>query len=202
MLEKGKIQSQVSKLLDDLLLSFPMNHRHLLVLGVSTSEVLGKQIGSAGSEEVAKEIFDAVWIAKQKHGFHLAFQGCEHINRALVVERETAEKFGFEIVTVVPVRKAGGAMATYAFHQFQEPVVVEFIKADAGIDIGDTLIGMHLKHVAVPVRSSIKQVGHAHVTMAKTRPKLIGGARAQYTIDGIDPSTMIKGIRPKDGESC
>ena len=202
MEEKSKIQREVSTLLDDLLQSFPMNHRHLLVLGVSTSEVIGKHIGSSGSEEVAKEIFQAVWAKKERYGFQLAFQGCEHINRALVVERETAEANGYEMVTVVPIRKAGGAMATYAFHQFKDPVVVEFIKADAGIDIGDTLIGMHLKHVAVPVRSSVKTIGAAHVSMAKTRPKLIGGSRAQYTIDGVDPSEFIQELKPKDGESC
>lgn len=102
------------------------------------------------------------------------------MNRALVVERATALEKGLEEVSVIPVRNAGGAMATYAYEHLQEPVVVEFIKANAGIDIGDTFIGMHLKHVAVPVRVSLKQVGHAHVTLAKTRPKLIGGARAVY----------------------
>ncbi|KXG44663.1 TIGR01440 family protein [Tepidibacillus infernus] len=178
-----ELQSQVRAVLEDLIQSFPLNHKQILVLGVSTSEVLGQHIGSAGSEEVAKAIYTEVAKAKEQHGFHLAFQGCEHINRALVVEKETAEQFGLEVVTVVPVRKAGGAMATYAFQQMKDPVVVEFIKADAGIDIGDTLIGMHLKHVAVPVRSKVKKIGEAHVNMAKTRPKLIGGARAQYNID-------------------
>jgi len=201
MLEQGKVEKQVSKLVEDLLHTFPMGHRQILILGVSTSEVVGKQIGSAGSEEVATEIFNAVSNFQQKYGFHLAFQGCEHINRALTVERETAEQFGLEMVTVIPVKKAGGAMSTYAYRQLKDPVVVEFIKADAGIDIGDTFIGMHLKHVAVPVRSSVKEVGSAHVTMAKTRAKLIGGQRAQYLIDGINPST-IKEIEPKDGESC
>ncbi len=196
------IERQVAKLVDDLLQSFPMNQRHILVLGVSTSEVVGKQIGSAGSEEVATEIYQILRNVQQKYGFHLAFQGCEHINRALVVERETAELFGLELVNVVPVKKAGGAMATHVYHQMKDPVVIEFIKADAGIDIGDTFIGMHLKHVAVPIRSSVKEVGNAHVTMAKTRPKLIGGARAQYSIDGIEPSTLIREICPKDGESC
>nr|WP_141705328.1 TIGR01440 family protein [Vulcanibacillus modesticaldus] len=177
-----KIKTQVEIALVDLLKAFPMDERHILVIGVSTSEILGQHIGSAGSEDVAKQIYSAIIEAKKKYNFHIAFQGCEHINRALTVERKTAEKFGLEIVTVVPVRKAGGAMAAYAYRQMDDPVVVEFIKADAGIDIGDTFIGMHLKHVAVPVRSSIKQIGEAHLTMAKTRPKLIGGIRAQYTI--------------------
>jgi len=182
MMHIDTIKADVQTVVQELLQVSPLNQRHLLVLGVSTSEVMGKHIGSAGSEEVAKAIYDGLIEAQHIHGFHLAFQGCEHINRALVVERETAERFSLEIVTVVPVKKAGGAMATYAYSQMKDPVMVEFIKADAGIDIGDTFIGMHLKHVAVPVRSTIKQIGEAHVTMAKTRPKLIGGARAQYSI--------------------
>jgi len=198
----NNLKSQLKTILNELLHLFPMNNRHILVLGVSTSEVVGKHIGSSGSEDVAKAIFDTVTEVKERYGFHLAFQGCEHINRALVIERETAEQFGLEIVTVVPVKKAGGAMATHAYMQMNDPVVVEFIKADAGLDIGDTFIGMHLKHVAVPIRSSIKQIGEAHVTLAKTRPKLIGGIRAQYTIDGIDSSVIIKEIKEKDEQSC
>lgn len=182
-MEFKTIKVNLKTLLYDLLRAFPMDRRHILVMGISTSEVLGQHIGSAGSEDVAKEIYDGLIAIQDQYGYHLAFQGCEHINRALVVERETAEKFSLETVTVVPVRKAGGAMAAYAFQHMQDPVMVEFIKADAGIDIGDTLIGMHLKHVAVPIRSTVKQIGEAHVTIAKTRPKLIGGPRAQYSID-------------------
>lgn len=177
------IKAEIKTVIGELLQSFPMNERNILVMGVSTSEVAGKQIGSAGSEDVAKALYESLIQEKEKHGFHLAFQGCEHINRALIVERETAERFALEIVSVVPFLKAGGAMATYAFYQMKDPVVVEFIKADAGIDIGDTFIGMHLKHVAVPVRPSVKHIGQAHVTMAKTRPKLLGGERAQYRRD-------------------
>ncbi len=177
------IKADVQALLQDLLQAFPINDQHLLVFGVSTSEVLGSHIGSNGSQEVARAIYEGIIEIKDIYGFHLAFQGCEHINRALVVEKETAEKFLSDIVTVIPHRNAGGAMATYAFYQMKEPVVVEFIKADAGIDIGDTFIGMHVKHVAVPVRPSIKKIGEAHVTMVKTRPKLIGGERAQYALE-------------------
>lgn len=110
----------------------------------------------------------------------MAFQCCEHLNRALVVEKELAIRERLEEVSVVPVPQAGGAMAAFAYRHLQDPTVVEFIKADAGIDIGDTFIGMHLKHVAVPVRVSVKTLGEAHVTLAKTRPKLIGGPRAVY----------------------
>ena len=116
-----------------------------------------------------------------KTGVGLAFQCCEHLNRALVLPREIAEERGYDEVSVVPVRKAGGSMATYAYQQIKDPVVVEHIQAEAGIDIGDTFIGMHLKHVAVPIRTSIKEIGYAHVTLAKTRPKLIGGERAVYS---------------------
>lgn len=154
---------------------------NLFVLGCSTSEVVGKKIGTAGTNEVAEMIFTELDKFRKETGVELAFQCCEHLNRALVVEKEVAEKRNFEVVSVVPVRTAGGAMATYAYGHLKDPVVVEFIKADGGMDIGDTLIGMHLKHVPVPVRTSLKNVGHAHVNLARIRPKLIGGERAVYT---------------------
>lgn len=152
----------------------------VFVVGCSTSEVIGKKIGTAGTAEVAEMIFQQLTKFQELSGAQLAFQCCEHLNRAIVVERDVVEKRGLEEVSVVPVRNAGGAMATYAYENLHDPVVVEFIKAEAGIDIGDTLIGMHLKHVAVPVRVSMKTIGNAHVTLATTRPKLIGGARAVY----------------------
>lgn len=152
----------------------------LLVVGCSTSEVIGERIGTSGTVEVAEMIFRCLKNFQADTGIDLAFQCCEHLNRALVVERAVAVERHFDEVSVVPVRKAGGAMATYAFQTFEDAVVVEFVKADAGIDIGNTLIGMHLKHVAVPIRVLQKKVGQAHVTLAKVRPKLIGGARAVY----------------------
>lgn len=152
----------------------------VLVIGCSTSEIIGEKIGTAGSEEVASFVFRQLKQLQAETGVMLAFQCCEHLNRALVVERETAEKRQLEEVTVIPVRTAGGAIATYAYGNMKDPVVVEFIKADAGIDIGSTLIGMHLKHVAVPLRVAQKTVGQAYVTLANTRPKLIGGIRAVY----------------------
>ncbi len=175
------INSQVDIATTELLKAYPLNNNNILVVGISTSEVLGEKIGTNSNEEVAREIFKVLLQHRDKYDFHLAFQGCEHINRALVVERTTAEKFKLEVVTVVPVLKAGGAVSTHAYNHLTDPVLVEFIKADAGIDIGDTFIGMHLKHVAVPMRSSIKNIGQAHLTMAGTRPKLIGGERARYT---------------------
>ncbi|MGD9677958.1 MAG: TIGR01440 family protein [Vulcanibacillus sp.] len=172
----------MDKAINELLGFFPLNNKDILVIGASTSEVLGGKIGTMGNEEIAKDIFEKLVQFQKSHHFQLAFQSCEHINRALIVERTTAEEFKLEIVSVVPVLEAGGAMATYAYKHLVDPVAVEFIKADAGIDIGDTFIGMHLKHVAVPVRASIRNIGQAHLTMAITRPKLIGGERACYKI--------------------
>jgi uncharacterized protein (TIGR01440 family) len=174
------IQEQLRHLLDDLYQVYPFTEDTLLVVGTSTSEVVGSHIGSNGSHEIAEAIFAVLQEHHEKTGVNLAFQCCEHLNRALVVEKETARTQGCEVVSAVPVRKAGGAMATYAFRKMKHPVLVESIQADVGIDIGDTLIGMHLKKVAVPLRSKIKTVGEAHVTMAFTRPKLIGGIRAVY----------------------
>jgi len=158
----------------------PVKAGQVLVIGCSTSEIAGQKIGTSGTLEAAEMLYSELRKFAEEKSLHLAFQCCEHLNRAIVVERQTAEEFGYDEVTVVPVRNAGGAMATHAYSRMSDPVVIEFIKADAGIDIGDTFIGMHLKHVAVPVRVSQKEVGNAHVTIATTRPKLIGGARAVY----------------------
>ncbi|MCR8632310.1 TIGR01440 family protein [Paenibacillus radicis (ex Xue et al. 2023)] len=153
----------------------------LVVIGTSTSEVLGHHIGTSGTEEVASHLFAAVEAVRAEFGFYPAFQCCEHLNRALVVEREAMREYRLEQVSVVPVPRAGGSMASYAYKNLQQACVVESIQAHAGVDIGGTLIGMHLKPVAVPVRPSIRMIGHAAVQMAYTRPKLIGGARAVYT---------------------
>ena len=168
-----------------------LHKNQLFVIGCSTSEVIGKRIGTEGTLEVAEMIYNEVSAFQEKTGVGLAFQCCEHLNRALVLPREMAEERGYDEVSVVPVRKAGGSMATYAYQQIEDPVVVEHIQAEAGIDIGDTFIGMHLKHVAVPVRTSIKEIGYAHVTMAKTRPKLIGGERAVYTNTKMNTSCSV-----------
>lgn len=174
------IHEEMSAVLADLHSSFPLDEKKLLVLGVSTSEVLGERIGSHGSDRVAETIYTAVVRFQQQHGFMLAFQCCEHLNRALVVSRETANFFRLTEVTAIPVPHAGGAMAAYAFRHLPNATLVESIAADAGIDIGSTLIGMHLKQVAIPLRPLSSHIGEAYVTMAMTRPKLIGGARAVY----------------------
>ena len=150
----------------------------IVVVGCSTSEVLGDKIGTSSSPEVAKEIVDGLLSVFAPRGIYLAAQCCEHLNRAIIIEKE-AVPFA-EYVNVVPVPKAGGSFATQAYAHFNTPVAVEEIKADAGIDIGSTLIGMHLKKVAVPVRLEVKTIGEAPVTAARTRPKFIGGSRANY----------------------
>lgn len=177
------IREQTHQVLEQLLEEVKLTDRHLLVVGVSTSEVMGGKIGTQGNSSVAKEIFESSQELQKQYGFHLAFQCCEHLNRALVMERATQEKFGYTEVSVIPVPHAGGAMASYAFRHFSDSVVVEAVQADAGIDIGDTLIGMHLKPVAVPIRTKQRTIGQAHVVIAKTRPKLIGGARAIYIFE-------------------
>ena len=152
----------------------------LLVVGCSTSEVRGGHIGKDSSLTVASDLFTALSEMQSEYGFDVAIQCCEHLNRALVLERHAAEARGYEEVNVVPVQHAGGSMATTAYTTWSDSVLVEHVKADAGIDIGDTFIGMHLKHVVVPVRLSVTEIGAAHVTAARVRPKFVGGERAQY----------------------
>ena len=152
----------------------------LFVIGCSTSEVAGKHIGTSGSEDIAAILFKGMKKLAQNKQVHLAFQCCEHLNRAIVMEKQAAKTYGYDEVTVVPVPTAGGSMASYAYKNMAHPVVVESIQADAGIDIGETMIGMHLKHVAVPLRFDQRFIGDARVTAARSRPKLIGGERATY----------------------
>lgn len=152
----------------------------LFVVGCSTSEVAGKEIGTSGSEAIAKVIYQSLKGLSDATGVHLAFQCCEHLNRALVLEKTVQERLGYEEVSARPVPTAGGSMASYAFGQFDKAVIVEAVQANVGMDIGETLIGMHLKNVAVPVRFKQKTLGNARVITARTRPKLIGGERAQY----------------------
>lgn len=150
----------------------------IVVIGCSTSEVLGSKLGTNSSPDTAKVLFESIYEVFKEKGIYLAAQCCEHLNRAIIVERDAAP-FA-EKVNVVPQPKAGGSFATQAYMHFENPVALEEIKADAGIDIGATLIGMHLKKVAVPVRLGVKQIGEAPVTAARTRPKFIGGERAVY----------------------
>ena len=157
-----------------------LKEHDLLVVGCSTSEAAGQKIGTDSRPEMAEEIFSGIRDAAEEKGVYLAAQCCEHLNRALILEEEAAEARGYEPVNVVPQPKAGGSFATAAYRNFSHPVAVEHIRADAGMDIGDTLIGMHLKDVAVPVRLRITKIGSAHLVCARTRPKFIGGERAHY----------------------
>ncbi len=152
----------------------------LLVVGCSSSEIGGKRIGTTSSLELAQAAFDGIYPVLEEGGIYLAAQCCEHLNRALIVEREAAEKYGLEPVNVVPQPKAGGSFATTAYARFRQPTAVESVAAHAGMDIGGTLIGMHLRRVAVPVRLDIDHIGEAILLCARTRPKFVGGSRAVY----------------------
>lgn len=157
------------------------NPVRLLVIGCSSSEIAGGTIGHDSTYEYGQAVAQAAIDLSKKQGFAVAFQCCEHLNRSLVVERETAEKYDLNIVCAVPRKKAGGSLATAAWKAMAHPVLAERLNADAGLDIGDTLIGMHLRRVAVPIRLMQSSIGCAHVTAARTRPCLIGGERAKYT---------------------
>ncbi len=151
---------------------------NIVVIGCSTSEVTGSKIGTNSNPDVAGEIFNALHDYTKSKGLYLAIQCCEHLNRAIVTERKAV--FFAESVNVVPQPKAGGSLASKAYAGFEDPVVIEEIKADAGLDIGFTLIGMHLKKVAVPLRLENNKIGEATILAARTRPKFIGGVRAVY----------------------
>ncbi|ALS26012.1 TIGR01440 family protein [Paenibacillus cisolokensis] len=189
------VTADVETIVRELAVAAKLRPGQLLVLGVSTSELIGARIGTAGTMEAAAAVFAGVEAARRDFGFYPVYQCCEHLNRALVIEREAAERYGLEPVAAIPVRKAGGSMAAYAYRHLPDAVLVETVSAHAGIDIGDTLIGMHLRRVAVPVRPTVRAIGSAHVTMALTRPKLIGGARAVYSLEAADAAERA-------GEAC
>jgi uncharacterized protein (TIGR01440 family) len=178
------IENQAAVLLRELADTGGLKRGQIVVFGVSTSEVAGARIGTAGTTDIAERLFRGWMSVCKELGLYPAFQCCEHLNRALVVTEELLERYPqFERVSVVPVPKAGGAMASYAYRHLAGPCVIETVAAHAGIDVGDTLIGMHLRRVAVPARLAVRSLGHAHVTAAYTRPKLIGGARAVYALE-------------------
>ncbi len=178
MLEQ--IREETKKAFEELCEVSSFRKGSLIVIGGSSSEIRGGRIGKYSSYEVGTAAVEALMETAEAKGLRLAFQCCEHLNRALIVERETAEHFGYQEVTVVPWLHAGGAFSTNAYYHFKDPVAVEEVKADGGLDIGLTMIGMHLKRVAVPVRLVNNHIGEAMVVGAKTRPPLIGGERAHY----------------------
>ena len=179
-MEANLWKQQMEQLLLEVEQQINFQEGDLFVIGCSTSEVIGKKIGTAGGMDVAEALFQPLKEFADRHKIHLAYQGCEHINRAVTLERKAQRYFRLPEVAVIPVARAGGSMSAYAYTQLDDPVVVEQVQARAGIDIGQTMIGMQLQPVVVPIRTSIKQVGEAVVTIANTRPKLIGGARAFY----------------------
>ena len=177
-----EIRRQAAQAAEELLEAAKLEEGSLFVVGCSSSEITGGKIGKASSLEAAQAVFDGVYPLLQARGVFLAAQCCEHLNRALVLEAECARKYGYEPVSVRPQPKAGGSFATTAWERFQAPVAVETVRANAGLDIGGTLIGMHLRPVAVPVRLSLDHVGKAVLLCARTRPKFIGGGRACYVL--------------------
>ena len=176
----SRIKENMTCVLSELLEKAKLSQGSVLVLGCSSSEICGNTIGTSSSADAAKAVYDVLLPTLKEKGIYLAAQCCEHLNRALVIERELAVMQGLDVVNVVPHAHAGGASATLAYSLFDDPVMVENIKAQAGIDIGGTLIGMHLCATAVPVKTSQRTVGEAIVICARTRPKFIGGERAIY----------------------
>ncbi len=177
------IRQQTATAVPELLEIARLQPGDLLVVGCSSSEVAGEKIGTHSSMEVAAAVVDALLPVVRERGVALAAQCCEHLNRALIVEAETARRSGWPVVNVLPQPKAGGSFATTVWLQMEHPVAVEQVVAQAGLDIGGTLIGMHLQPVAVPVRLSLKQIGEAPILCARTRPKFVGGSRAVYNDD-------------------
>ena len=175
-----EIKEQVYSAFCELIERARLKRGDLIVLGCSTSEVTGSKIGTGSRFDCAEAMYSAFMPLLREKGIFLAAQCCEHLERALVVEREYAERYNLLIVNAVPQPKAGGSSASEAYKVFDDPVLVDGVKADAGIDIGGTLIGMHLKRVAVPMRLSVAKIGEASVSCARTRPRFVGGARAVY----------------------
>lgn len=178
-----EITAQARQAVSELLEVARLEPGDLFVVGCSSSEVGGGKIGSNSSPEIAQAVFQGVYPLLKERDVYLAAQCCEHLNRAVIVEKEAARRYGLPLVNVVPQPKAGGSFATAAWAAFDCPAAVETIQAAAGIDIGGTLIGMHLRPVAVPVRLSLRQIGQANILCARTRPKFIGGVRAHYNED-------------------
>ena len=175
-----EVKAQAGEAVRELIDAAGLKAGDLLVIGCSSSEIVGEHIGKGSSREAAQAVFDGVYPVLRERGIYLAAQCCEHLNRALILEAEAAEKFGYEPVNVRPWEHAGGSFATVTWEGLSQPTAVEHIRARAGMDIGSTLIGMHLKEVAVPLRLSVKQIGKAPLVCARTRPRFIGGERARY----------------------
>lgn len=184
-MERKEIEIQTKEAVTEVLKEAKLRMGDIFVIGCSTSEVGGEHIGSASSMEIAGAIYRGAHAALQPHGVFLAAQCCEHLNRSIIMEQQAAENYGYEPVNVLPQPKAGGSFATTCWQNFAQPVAVEHIRAHAGMDIGGTLIGMHLREVAVPVRIAHSKIGNAIVLCARTRLKFVGGVRAHYQEDKL-----------------
>ena len=178
-----ELEQQAAAAVRELLAQTDLQSGDIFVVGCSSSEITGGVIGHASSLETAQAVFRGIYPVLKERGIWLAAQCCEHLNRALIVESACARQYGYDPVSVRPQPKAGGSFATTAWESFDHPTAVEHIRAHAGMDIGGTLIGMHLRHVAVPVRLRTDHIGHAILLCARTRPKFIGGSRAVYDTD-------------------
>lgn len=177
---KTDVKSQTKEVFDEVIEKAKLKSGDIFVIGCSTSEIHGNPMGTDSNLNLAKEVYSIFYPKLKSMGVYMAVQCCEHLNRALVVEKELADKLSLPQVNVIPQPKAGGSSATTAYELFDNPVMVEHIKADAGIDIGGVLIGMHLKETAVPLKLKNKFIGEARIIAARTRPKFIGGVRAVY----------------------
>ncbi|MDD5935669.1 MAG: TIGR01440 family protein [Clostridiales bacterium] len=180
----NEIEESARRAITELIEVSGIKEHQILVIGCSSSEIMGSKIGTNSAMEAAEAVYRGISPILKEHNIYLAVQCCEHLNRCIILEEEARRAYGYEEVNVVPHPHAGGSFATCAYANMKEPVAVEEIKAHAGMDIGDTLIGMHLKAVAVPVRLNVKKIGEANLVCARTRPKFIGGERAQYKIKG------------------
>lgn len=176
----NEVREETRRAFAELLEAAKLKKGSIVVIGCSSSEIAGQRIGTCSSGDCAGAVYDALAPIAGENGIYLAFQCCEHLNRALVVEEACAERYNLDIVNAIPWAHGGGAMGTTAYSRFEHPVVVSHVKASAGMDIGGTLIGMHLKEVAVPVRVSVDHIGNAILLLARTRPRFVGGERARY----------------------
>lgn len=176
----NEVREETRRAFAELLEAAKLKKGSIVVVGCSSSEIAGQKIGTFSSADCAGAVYDALAPLAEERGVFLAFQCCEHLNRALVVEEACAEAYDLEIVNAIPWAHGGGAMGTTAYSRFEHPVMVSHVKASAGMDIGGTLIGMHLKEVAVPVRVSVDHIGNAILLLARTRPRFVGGERARY----------------------
>lgn len=179
-MEINQLTTQLSQIMDDIIEKANLVADDIFVLGCSTSEIMGHQIGKFSNAEVGKLVVQIILEKLTPLNVHLAVQGCEHLNRSLVIESSVAKAYHLEEVWVKPSLDAGGAASVAAFELMNEPIEVMSVQAKAGIDIGDTFIGMHIRYVQVPIRPSIKELGFAHVTAVTSRPRYVGGPRAKY----------------------